>query len=98
MSHACPICRVSLRVVERYPRYVCANCASRASDETGRLLDFGNTHFGGRYTAWYRDTEEEYSSHNCWIDSIACLADEARFGGIVIQTIESKSSTGGGAG
>ena len=94
MSHACPICRVSLRVVERYPRYVCAECASRASDETGRLLGFGNTHIGGGYAAWYRETQDEYTSHDCWIDGIACRADEARFGGIVSQALESKISTG----
>ena len=31
------------------------------------------------------DTGDSYDSHDCWIDGVACRADEARFGGIVIE-------------
>ncbi|MGD8759525.1 MAG: hypothetical protein PVJ07_04685 [Anaerolineales bacterium] len=38
--------------------------------------------------ARYADTGEAYASHDCFIDGVACYADEARFGGIVIQAVE----------
>jgi hypothetical protein len=38
--------------------------------------------------ARYADTGEAYASHVCYIDGVACYADEARFGGIVIQTVK----------
>ncbi len=85
MSHACPICAVSLEAHSRYPRYVCQACASRASSADGRLLTFANEGFSGGYVAAYADTGEPYDSHDCWIDGLACHADEARFGGIVIE-------------
>jgi hypothetical protein len=45
--------------------------------------------FGG-YVAYYWDSNnaEEYNSHECYIDGIKCWADEARFGGIVIEVVE----------
>ena len=33
----------------------------------------------------FADTGEPYDSHDRWIDGVACHADEARFGGIVIE-------------
>jgi hypothetical protein len=41
----------------------------------------------GGYAARYADTGEPYSSHACYIDGLPCWADEARFGGIVIERI-----------
>ena len=85
MSHACPICAASLEPQSRYPRYVCQACASRARSADGRPLTFANGGFDGGYVATYADTGEPYNSHDCWIGGIACRADEARFGGIVIE-------------
>lgn len=56
-----------------------------ASDGRGRPLEFGNTSFSGGFVAWYADTGEIRESHVCFIDGVCCRADEARFGGIVIQ-------------
>jgi len=85
MSHACPICATALEPESRYPRYVCSDCASRACSADGRPLTFSNAGFDGGYEASYSDTGEPYDSHGCWIDGVACRADEARFGGIVIE-------------
>ena len=85
MSHACRICAASLEPHSHYPRYVCQACASRACSADGRPLTFANGGFDGGYVATYADTGEPYNSHDCWIDGIACRADEARFGGIVIE-------------
>ena len=85
MSHACPICATSLEPQSRYPHYVCQACASRARSADGRPLTFENEGFSGGYVASYTDTGDSYDSHDCWIDGVACHADEARFGGIVIE-------------
>ena len=87
MSHACPICGIALEPVPRYPRYVCADCAVRAASADGRRLDFSNIDLSGGYAARYADTGEPYDSHACWIDGIRCHADEARFGGIVVEVL-----------
>ncbi len=86
MSQACPICGTLLEPQHRYPRYVCGTCASRAGSADGRPLTFSNEGLDGGYVASYTDTGDSYDSHDCWIDGVACHADEARFGGIVIET------------
>ncbi|MEP7074865.1 MAG: hypothetical protein ABI878_03570 [Acidobacteriota bacterium] len=81
----CPICSTPVVFSERYPRYVCDSCFARAVDEDGRSLAFTNVSLSGGFAALYRDTHEERQSHLCFIGDIKCWADEARFGGIVIQ-------------
>jgi hypothetical protein len=86
-THACPICSAEVNHFERYPRQVCGDCASRAVDENGRPLLFGNASLSGGFVAIYADTLENYGSHTCYIDGIKCYADEFRFGGIVIEAV-----------
>lgn len=45
--------------------------------------------------AYYAHTETRYESHACWIDGIRGRADEARFGGIVIE-VDDGTSVGNG--
>ena len=85
MSQACPVCGIPLEPQARYPRYVCGTCASRACSADGRRLIFSNEGIDGGFVANFADTGESYDSHDCWIDGIACHAEEARFGGIVIE-------------
>ncbi len=87
----CPICSSPVPFSERYPRYVCDSCFVRATDEEGRGLSFSNVSLSGGFAALYQDTHEERESHVCYIDEVKCRADEARFGGIVIQTDGEKS-------
>ena len=84
----CPICLVEVQPSSRYPRYVCADCDGRATDENGRPLTFANESFSGGFIAKYSETGEVRESHYCFIDGVKCWADEARFGGIVIQPVE----------
>ena len=84
-NYNCPICDKELSAYERYPNYVCKECNSRAVSKTGRKLIFSNFDFSGGYIAYYEDTKKKYNSHICFIDGVECIADEARFGGIVIQ-------------
>ena len=86
---SCPICDTTTKTLPRYPRRVCGTCAAKASDESGRALEFFNTSIGGGFIAYYADSNqtETHPGHLCFIDGIRCYADEARFGGIVIQTL-----------
>jgi hypothetical protein len=84
-TQPCAICGTAIPFSERYPHYLCALCADRAVDENGRKLAFSNVSMSGGFIAYYPDTKEERDSHICYIDGIECRADEARFGGIVIQ-------------
>jgi len=84
-TQRCPICSTEVAYSERYPEYLCESCAAKAVDENGRPLEFSNVSLSGGFIAYYADTKEEYGQHICYIDGIKCRADEARFGGIVIQ-------------
>lgn len=88
----CPICGTKVRPYERYPRYLCSACAGRAVCEKGRPLSFSNTDLSGGFEACYADTGEPREGHACYVDGVACRADEARFGGIVIQTAGSEGA------
>jgi len=88
-KHFCPICNAELQVFARYPKYVCRDCVLKATDSNGRALIFGNPYpLGHGFAAKYADTGEEYDSRVCYIDGVECRAAEARFGGIVVETVE----------
>lgn len=87
IKHHCPICQIELADNLRYPNYICNSCAEKATDKEGRKLSFYNLDFAGGFEAKYQDTGEKYESHSCYINGIECYADEARFGGIVIEKI-----------
>ena len=87
----CPICQKLVEPSQRYPRYLCLECASRARSKDGRPLKFSNIDMTGGFIAAYADTGETYPSHECYVDGIECHADEHRFGGIVIQPVETAS-------
>ena len=37
---SCPICGVATKTLPRYPPKVCDTCVAKASDESGRALEF----------------------------------------------------------
>ena len=82
---SCPICSEPQDLNERYPKYVCNTCREKPQSLEGRKLIFFNLSISGGFGARYADSGEEYSSHECYIGDIKCYADEAKFGGIVIQ-------------
>lgn len=88
-TQTCPICKTTVTPYPRYPKYVCNDCYERATNISGRKLVFYNVSISGGYIAYYADSDnkEEYKSHDCYIDAIKCRADEARFGGIVIEVV-----------
>ena len=86
-TQSCPICSRPVEPSARYPRYLCEVCASKAKSKDGRPLKFSNADLSGGFIAQYADTGYPYPGHECYIDEIPCYADEARFGGIVIQPL-----------
>jgi hypothetical protein len=83
--HPCPICSSLVQHQPRYPDAVCLDCNGKACDSQGRKLSFFNLSMSGGFDAVFADTNERHPSHVCFIDGVECWADEARFGGIVIQ-------------
>ncbi len=71
----------------RYPRYVCAACAAKVVAPDGRPLRFFNLSLSGGFGAKYVAQDEPYDGSIGYIDGVRCFADEARFGGIVLQTV-----------
>ncbi len=86
-KYYCPICSKRLRPIKRYPKYICRECSNNVCDKSGRSLSLSNIDFSGGLIGYYNDTEEEYNSQYCYIKKTKCIAEEARFGGVVIQIL-----------
>ncbi|WP_227501459.1 hypothetical protein [Synechocystis sp. PCC 7509] len=68
-----------------YPLAVCQDCDRKVCNAEGQKLVFFNQSISGGFGAIVADTKADYLSHICYIEGKKCWADEARFGGIVIQ-------------
>ena len=71
----CPVCDESVKPSARYPNYICESCLAGGVEQDGAnvdLVDLG-----------------VYSQVNvpCVVKGIECIANEARFGGVVVQPI-----------
>ncbi|WP_335093662.1 hypothetical protein [Nostoc sp.] len=94
--HPCPVCSLPVKHFMRYPHEVCNDCYGKACDDQGRKLDFytcsrkeGSEEnvFKIGFGATVIESNEEYDSNICYINGVKCWADEARFGGIVIEAM-----------
>jgi len=87
----CPICGQTIPVLVRYPDHICRTCADRAASAEGRPLEFYNETVLGGILAFYADTGKPYHPGEvhipCFVDGVPCVAEEARFGGIVVQVV-----------
>lgn len=91
-KHYCPICGTQKRYDPRYPKAICRACCSKpAYLVNGEALELHN-HASGKLRVLFKDAEgsiirEDVSKLECecFIDNVLCVAEEARFGGIVIQ-------------
>ncbi|WP_179007391.1 hypothetical protein [Winogradskyella forsetii] len=87
----CSNCKVEKGFQQRYPKSICGSCHEKITDISGRKVEFFNTHWsGGGCQGYYIGTEqkEKYDSELCYINVKEYFAEEARFGGIVIQLKE----------
>ena len=90
MQH-CPLCGTLLRENPRYPRHVCGWCAQDVTDEAGRPVILANASLTGGYTAQRPDgspASSDVLAGRVWIDGVALRAQEARFGGVVVQPLD----------
>lgn len=96
-TRPCPRCGRPAVLTERYPRAVCDHCRERVTDSAGRRVTGFNTSMGGGRIAYYTDTLDQPVSEECvevsrtgrcLVDGHAAVMEEARFGGIVIQVVE----------
>ncbi len=83
----CKICNVEVVYQSRYPAYVCSSCAGKITDIDGRSVVFSNFDSGGGLIGHYRGNQQPYESNVCFIDGRKCIANEARFGGVVIEVV-----------
>ncbi|MFK7922727.1 MAG: hypothetical protein AB8H47_12260 [Bacteroidia bacterium] len=81
----CPNCSSRVSKYSRYPTYICVDCKALVTDAQGRKVSFGNTSFSGGCQGYYEGTDQKYDSNDCYIGSKRFRANEARFGGIVIE-------------
>lgn len=86
---SCPICTSTVSISQRYPNHLCPQCAGKAVDANGRELEFYNTAMSGGFEARFKDdkkpADEVTEGHIVFVDGIKIWADEARFGGIVLE-------------
>lgn len=88
MNQLCPICKTTVPLMERYPRYICNTCIDTGTfTMTGdNRIHFQNQSVFGGFASVIDGNVG--SVHECLIQGIPCHAQEARFGGIVIQTTD----------
>ena len=87
----CPICNIAVPFVARYPAYLCDTCTSKTHDGKGRRVYFANTSIGGGCQGYYQDDGSRYNHRVCYVGEVRCMANEARFGGIVVQMAKPKA-------
>lgn len=86
-KQVCPICQAPTMANPRYPNYLCHNCANEVTTKNGESITFYNIDASGGIIAYFTGTVQVYPSQECYINGIKLYAQEARFGGIVIQPI-----------
>ena len=82
----CPICDKNMIDFERYPKMICHECVLLTTTENGETIKFYNIDHTGGFLSIVNDVKGK--DHECFINNLKCYADEARFGGIVIQLSE----------
>ena len=92
----CSNCGQEVLYQARYPKYICKECAAKDKfNKRGHLLEFSNVGFSGGLKITWKDShgdmigeDDTQSSWDCIIDGKLFYAQEAKFGGIVIQKKE----------
>ena len=96
--HKCPLCLdIMDYYTARYPKMICGKCANgdngKILDSFGNEVSFSNIDIYGGFASHHKINNNNNhelvhkNDHICWINTIKCCANEARFGGIVIQTM-----------
>ncbi|MDG6347559.1 hypothetical protein QAA18_02185 [Luteimonas sp. 8-5] len=86
--HPCPDLFGRDAVNARYPRAVCNDCAARTTDAKRQPVTLGNAGLSGGLVSSSPHAPVIDEQAICFIDDVACIAEEARFGGVVVQGTE----------
>jgi hypothetical protein len=87
-SVPCPICQTLMSYSERYPKALCNAHYDECIDIEGRKVTYSNEGFHGGFVSehFVNDNLVETAKDGCCaVRGVICFAQEARFGGIVIQ-------------
>jgi len=87
----CSNCKKLVFHNARYPKFICDDCTELITDKEGRRIEFYNTELLGHgCQGYYIGTEqkEKYDSNIGYLYNKEVFAEEAHFGGIVIQLKE----------
>ena len=99
-THNCTCCDKEIELYERYPNRICSNCYELPKyNLEGRRVEFSNDSelepLFGSFAVHFLDEKDEivetimdkYKEYQFTINSKLFRAKEARFGGIVIESI-----------
>lgn len=89
---SCSICGQKTNTLRRYPLRVCRECVANATDLQGNHISFSNSKNGYGCEGSYVNSQRNYGGHSCYIDCYPCEAQEARFGGIVIEKVDTENT------
>lgn len=90
-AHNCPVCDEQLENFNpRYPKAICEKCSENLKDEEGFNVSYFNSDISGGLLSVHdvNGSKVEKQEQTCYCNGIKCYAEEARMGGIVIQTVE----------
>ena len=79
----CPICEKNMLSFERYPDMICNQCVELAVNKNGDSIKFYNIDPSGGFMSIVNNIKGK--EHECYINNQKCLANESRFGGIVVE-------------
>lgn len=71
-SQPCPICNGETPYSQRYPRHVCRACLAEGVEVNGK-------------TSPLEEVDVYYRPVRCTVKGVRCIAEEAHFGGIVVN-------------
>ena len=82
----CPVCNKNMLHFERYPNMICNECVEITVNKNNESIKFYNIDHTGGFISIVNDIKGK--EHECYVNNHKCYADEARFGGIVVQLSE----------
>ena len=83
----CSICNREVRFNPRYKNYVCNDCLEESPpvDDQGRYMEFFDDIREGIICKINDERIPRETFYICYVKGVRCVAEEARFGGVVIH-------------
>jgi len=91
LKQYCSNCKAEMNVIQRYPRLLCNDCKKKLKSADGRSVEFFNTEVLGHGCQGYysgSNQTEKYNATESFIENKTFIAEEGKFGGIVIELKE----------